>query len=143
VRTRFWIRFGRPAAMHEAIKTRNAPQPRGHYSQAVRMGNLLFVSGQLPLVQDGTLVSGTMAEQCAQALENVRAIVEAAGGTIAEIVQCTIYVSDITHWTEVDGIYGAFFAEVPVLPARAVVPVKEMHYGAQIEIQAVAFLRRA
>jgi len=73
---------------------------------------------------------------------NVRAIVEAAGGTIAEIVQCTIYVSDITHWTEVDGIYGAFFAEVPVLPARAVVPVKEMHYGAQIEIQAVAFLRR-
>jgi len=128
--------------MQESIKTNNATQPRGAYSQAVRIGSFLFVSGQLPLGQDGTLVNGSTAEQCSQALENVRAIVEAAGGTIAEIVQCTIYVSDIAHWTEVDGIYGAFFAEVPVLPARAVVPVKEMHYGAQIEIQAVAFLRR-
>jgi 2-iminobutanoate/2-iminopropanoate deaminase len=84
-----------------------------------------------------------MAEECAQALENIRAIVEAAEGTIADIVQCTIYISDIAHWAEVDGIYGAFFADVPVLPARAVVPVKEMHYGAHIEIQAVAFLNRA
>lgn len=128
--------------MHEAIETRNAPEPRGHYSQAVRMGNLLFISGQLPFVRDGKLVNGTMAEECAQALENVRAIVEAAEGTIADIVQCTIYVSDIAHWAEVDGIYGAFFADVPVLPARAVVPVKELHYGAHIEIQAIAVLFR-
>jgi 2-iminobutanoate/2-iminopropanoate deaminase len=139
----FWIRFGSPNPMHEAIETRNAPEPRGHYSQAVRMGSFLFVSGQLPLVRDGKLIDGTVAEECAQALENVRAIVEAADGTIADIVQCTIYVSDISHWTEVDGIYGAFFAEVPVLPARAVVPVKDLHYGAHIEIQAIAVLNRA
>ena len=55
---------------------------------------------------------------------------------------CTIYVSDISHWPEVDGIYGAFFADVPVLPARAVVPIKELHYGAHIEIQAIAVLFR-
>jgi len=84
-----------------------------------------------------------MAQEATQALENMRAIVEAAEGTIADIVQCTIYISDIAQWAEVDGIYGAFFREVPVLPARTVVPVKEMHFGARIVIQAIAFLNRA
>jgi 2-iminobutanoate/2-iminopropanoate deaminase len=129
--------------MHEAIKTTSAPVPGGHYSQAVRIGNLLFVSGQLPIDRNGNVVKGTMIEETIQALANIRAIVEAAGGTIADVVQCTIYISDIAGWAEVNGIYGAFFSEVPVLPARAVVPVKEMHYGAHIEIQAVAFLNRA
>ncbi len=129
--------------MHEAIQTASAPQPRGHYSQAVRIGNFLFVSGQLPLDRDGNVVKGTMAEEATQALENIRAIVEAAEGTIADIVQCTIYISDIEQWAEINGIYGAFFAGVRVLPARAVVPVKEMHFGARIEIQAIAVLHRA
>jgi 2-iminobutanoate/2-iminopropanoate deaminase len=129
--------------MHEAIQTASGPQPRGHYSQAVRIGNFLFVSGQLPIDRDGNVVTGTMAEQATQALENIRAIVEAGEGTIADIVQCTIYISDIAHWAEVNDIYGAFFREVPVLPARAVVPVKEMPCGSQIEIQAIAFLNRS
>jgi 2-iminobutanoate/2-iminopropanoate deaminase len=126
--------------MHEAIKTRNAPEPGGHYSQAVRMGNFLFVSGQLPLARDGQMINGTIAEECAQALENIRAIVEAAEATVGDIVQCTVYITDIAHWAEVDGIYGTFFAEVQVLPARAVVPVKELHYDARIEIHAIAFV---
>jgi 2-iminobutanoate/2-iminopropanoate deaminase len=129
--------------VHEAIKTASAPLPSGHYSQAVRVGSLLFVSGQLPINPDGNVVSGTIAEEVVQVLENIRAIVEAAEGTIADIVQCTIYVSDLVHWAEVNAIYGTFFSEVPVLPARAVVPVKEIHGGAHIEIQAVAFLNRA
>jgi 2-iminobutanoate/2-iminopropanoate deaminase len=126
--------------MPEAINTTSAPQPRGHYSQAVRAGNFLFVSGQLPLDRNGIVVKGTVSDEAAQALENVRAIVESAEGTIADIVQCTIYISDIAEWAEVNSVYGVFFSKVPVLPARAVVPVKEMHYGAHIEIQAVAFL---
>jgi 2-iminobutanoate/2-iminopropanoate deaminase len=138
----FRIRFGPPIPVHEAIKTESAAQPRGHYSQAVRMGNFLFVSGQLPFDRSGNLIKGSLAEEAAQALENIRAIVEAAEGMIADIVQCTIYVSEISHWAEVDGIYGAFFADVPVLPARAIVPVKELHYGAHIEIQAIAVLFR-
>ncbi len=109
----------------------------------MRIGSFLFVSGQLPIDRDGNVVSGSMAQETAQALDNVRAIVEAAAGTIADIVQCTIYISDMAYWAEVNGIYGAFFSEVSVLPARAVVPVKEMHYGAHIEIQAIAFLNRA
>jgi 2-iminobutanoate/2-iminopropanoate deaminase len=128
--------------MHEAIQTASAPQPRGHYSQAVRVGSFLFISGQLPIDRDGNAVKGTVAQEAAQTLENIRAILEAAGGTIADIVQCTIYISDIAQWAEVNGTYGAFFSEVPVLPARAVVPVKEMHYGAHTEIQAIAFLNR-
>jgi 2-iminobutanoate/2-iminopropanoate deaminase len=126
--------------MHEAIKTRNAPAPGGHYSQAVRMGNFLFVSGQLPLVRDGQMINGTIAEECAQALENIRAIVEAAEANVRDIVQCTIYITDMAHWAEVDAAYGVFFSGVPVLPARAVVPVKELHYDARIEIQAIALV---
>lgn len=129
--------------MAEAIGTKDAPQPKGHYSQAVRIGNLLFISGQLPLTADGhQVVAGGIREETEQVLANIRAIVEAAEGTIADIVQCTIYVSDIAHWSEVNAIYGTFFGKVPVLPARAVVPVKEMHYGARIEIQAIAFLKQ-
>jgi 2-iminobutanoate/2-iminopropanoate deaminase len=128
--------------MHEVIKTASAPLPRGHYSQAVRIGSFLFISGQLPIDRHGNVVKGTIAEEAAQVLDNVRAIVEAAEGTVADIVQCTIYISEIAHWTEVNDIYGAFFADVPVLPARAVVPVTEMHFGARIEIQAIAFVNR-
>ena len=126
------------SVMH--VQTKLAPQPKGKYSQAVRVGDLLFISGQLPLDSEGHLVSGTIGNQAKQALSNVQAILEAAGGTQAQLVQCTIYISDITHWAEVDKVYGTFMAGVPVLPARAVVPVKEMHYGAHIEIQAIASL---
>jgi 2-iminobutanoate/2-iminopropanoate deaminase len=128
--------------MSEAIKTASAPEPLGAYSQAVQTGSLLFVSGQLPIDRDGNFVKGTLAEEAMQALENVRAIVEAAEGTIADIVQCTIHISGLSHWAEVEAVYGDFFSVVPVLPARAVVPVKEMRDGAHIEIQAIAFLNR-
>src|SRR5216684_2955677 len=100
------------------IQTRSATLPKGNYSQAVRVGDLLFISGQLPLDSDGHLVSGTVATQTERALSNIRAILEAAGGTMAHMVQCTIYISDITHWAEVDMVYGTFMAGVPVLPAR-------------------------
>lgn len=126
--------------MKRAIRTDSAPRPKGHYSQAVGTENLLFISGQLPLDPSGALVRGTVGDETLRVLANVRAIVEAGGGTIADIVQCTIYISDIKDWTEVNDVYGAFFAEVPVLPARAVVPVKELHGGACIEIQAIAAL---
>jgi 2-iminobutanoate/2-iminopropanoate deaminase len=128
--------------MPEAIRTTSAPVPRGHYSQAVRIGNFLYISGQLPVNPNGNVVNGAMSEEATQALENIKAIVEAAEGTIADIVQCTIYISDIARWAEVDGIYGAFFSQVPVPPTRTMKPVKEMHYGARIGIQAIAFLSR-
>jgi 2-iminobutanoate/2-iminopropanoate deaminase len=124
--------------MSEAIQTQSAPTPQGHYSQAVRVGTLLFISGQLPLDREGRMVSGTIVDQARQTLSNVRGIVEAAGGTMANLVQCTIYISEISHWGDVNDVYGGFFAGVSVLPARAIVPVNEMHHGVHIEIQAIA-----
>jgi 2-iminobutanoate/2-iminopropanoate deaminase len=124
--------------MPEAIQTQSAPIPQGHYSQAVRVGSLVFISGQLPLDREGRLVGGTIADEARRALSNVRAVVEAAGGNIASRVQCTIYISEITHWAEVDAVCGTFFSGISVLPARAIVPVKEMHHGARVEIQAIA-----
>jgi enamine deaminase RidA (YjgF/YER057c/UK114 family) len=84
--------------MAEAIETAAAPRPRGHYSQTVRIGSFVFVSGQLRIDRDGNVVKGTTGQEAAQALENIRAIVEAAEGTIGDVVQCRIYISDIAHW---------------------------------------------
>jgi 2-iminobutanoate/2-iminopropanoate deaminase len=123
-----------------AIHTLSAPAPRGCYSQAVRAGDLLFISGQLPLDMHGRKVTGTIRDEANQALLNLRAIVEASGGTMASVVQCTIYISEISLWGEVNDVYASFFADVPVLPARAIVPVQEMNYGSRIEIQGMAVL---
>jgi len=104
----------------------------------VRAGGFVFVSGQLPVQLDGKMVEGDFTKEVQQTLANVRAIVEAAGGTLADIVQCTLYISDSSLWLEANEAYGRFFQGVPILPARAVVPVKEMHNRARIEIQAIA-----
>ncbi len=82
-----------------AIQTKSAPLPKGNYSQAVRIGDLLFISGQLPLDSGGRLVSRTVAAQAQQALSNIRAILEAAGGTIAHLVQCTMTSLTGRKWT--------------------------------------------
>jgi 2-iminobutanoate/2-iminopropanoate deaminase len=91
--------------MSEAIKTTSAPQPGGHHSQGVRAGRFLFVSGQLPISHDGSFVKGTVAEETAQTLENIRAIVEATDGAIADIMQCTICICRMDDWTEVCTLY--------------------------------------
>jgi 2-iminobutanoate/2-iminopropanoate deaminase len=99
----------------------------------VRIGDFQFISGQLPLDPDRHMVSGTIADKAKQALTNVGAIVEAACGTISAFVRCTVYISDVGHWAEVDKIYPAFLFGVRGLPARVVVPVKKLNHGAQIE----------
>lgn len=129
--------------MPEPILTSAAPAPGGYYSQAVRASGFLFISGQLPLDLQGKLKGQTIGEQTAVCLANVEAILRAAGGTLRHLVQVTVYVSDITHWPEVDRVYRDRLEGVPFPPARAVVPVKELHYGALIEIQAVAVLTEA
>lgn len=126
--------------MHEAISTDSAPPPAGFYSQAVRAGDTLFIAGQLPLDARGNMVEGDVSRQAAQTLRNIQAILKAAGGDLDNLVQVTIYVSDIELWPEVNAVYQELLEDVHVPPARAVVPVRELHYGAKIEIQAVAYL---
>ena len=101
---------------------------------------MLFISGQLPFDLQRHVVGHTPGQQTRQTLKNVLAIVEAAGGNLSDLVQVTIYISDIDYWSEVNQVYVEFFSGVEIKPARAMVPVKELHSGAQVEIQAVAYL---
>ena len=121
------------------IDTKDAPSPGGHYAQGVSHGGFLFVSGQLPIdARTKEKKTGAIEEQTQQVLDNVLAIVVAAGGDKSHIVKTTVYVSDIELWERVNEVYAEFFGLYR--PARAIVPVKELHHGFQIEIEAVAAL---
>ncbi len=120
----------------KSIETPNAPLPAGHYSQAMVWNNLIFVAGQLPLKPNKEKVLGSIEEQTEQTLENVKAVVEAAGSDLNHVLKVTVYISDISLWDGVNKVYTKFFGEHK--PARAIVPVKDLHYGFLIEIEAIA-----
>lgn len=121
------------------VQIQGAPRPAGHYSQAVEHNGFVFVAGQLPIVPGQTEHRpGSVAEQTEQTLRNVAAILEAAGSSLDRVVSMTIYVSDIEHWGEVNAAYARIMGAHR--PARAVVPVKDLHYGYALEIQCVAAL---
>lgn len=124
----------------KTIETPHAPHPAGHYSQAVVHGGLVFVAGQLPIdpASPGR-PAGDVEEQTERALRNVEAILEAAGSGLERMVSVTVYVSDISLWPRVNAAYARLLG--PHRPARAVVPVKELHHGYLVEVQAVAALR--
>lgn len=118
------------------IITPNAPGAIGPYSQGVTLGDLVFVSGQTPLKPDGSLVSGTVAEQTEQCLKNVTAILLAAGLTPDRVVKTTVYMTDLGKFAEMNEVYAKHF-KAPY-PARATVQVSALPKGANVEIDAVA-----
>ena len=121
------------------ISTPNAPRPAGHYSQAIVHDNIVYVSGQLPIdPQTGEKCIGSIEEQTEQALKNLSEILKAAGSDINQVIKTTIYVSDIELWDRVNVVYSRFFGEHR--PARAVVPTRDLHFGFQIEIEAIAVI---
>jgi 2-iminobutanoate/2-iminopropanoate deaminase len=121
----------------QVISAPNAPQPAGHYSQAIVHGDTVYVSGQLAIdPQTGEKRIGSIEEQTEQALKNVAAILKAANSDVDRVLKTTLYISDIELWGRVNEVYARFFGEHR--PARAVVPTKELHYGFQIEIEAIA-----
>lgn len=126
--------------MHlEKVFTDNAPKPAGHYSQAIKAGNLLFVSGQLPVVpgsSDRTV--GSIEEQARQALKNLKAVLEASGSGVGKVVKTTVYISDIKLWDAVNTVYAEFFGSHK--PARSIVPSRELHFGYQLEVEAIAVI---
>ena len=133
------MRLGRYCTM-KIIQTPNAPKPAGHYSQAVVHNDLIYVAGQLAIDPiTGEKKTGSIEDQTKQALENIKAIVEAAGSDINHVIKTTVYISDISLWSRVNVTYAEFFGEHR--PARAVVPTKELHYGLLVEIEAVAALK--
>lgn len=122
--------------MIQLISTPKAAQPGGHYSQAVVYKDLIFVSGQLPITAEGEKITGDISAQTHQVLRNVKAILEEAGGSLFSVLKSTVYVSDISMWTEVNEIYSTYFQDHR--PARAVVPSRDLHHGFLIEMEVVA-----
>lgn len=121
-----------------SLVTEEAPQAIGPYSQAVRAGNLLFVSGQIPLPPDGGPMPESFADQARQALSNVAAIVRAAGAELTAVAKVNVYLVDLGQFQVFNEIYADFFGDHR--PARAVVQVAALPRGAQVEVEAVAVL---
>ena len=123
---------------HEVVKTDQAPLAIGPYSQAVISGNLLFCSGQIPLLPNGTLVATSIKEQARQVLDNLTAVVLAGGSTLDRVVKTTIYLMELNDFSAVNEIYAEFFQEP--FPARATVQVAGLPKGVLIEIDAICAL---
>ena len=123
--------------MNQTIHTDNAPAAIGPYSQAVKTGNLVFVSGQLPIdPATGAFAGQDIASQTRQSLKNVSAILEAAGYTCADVVKSTVLLADIADFAAMNAVYAEFFREN--CPARAAFAVKDLPTGALVEIEVVA-----
>lgn len=122
----------------ESIATPEAPAAIGPYSQAIRAGDLLFVSGQIPLDEAGVLVPGGIEEQTTRVMQNLEAILRAAGAGLPNVVKTTIYLCDLADFAAVNAIYAQSFPAEP--PARATVQVAALPRGARVEIEAVAYL---
>lgn len=123
---------------HQVISTPKAPAAIGPYSQAVRAGSLLFTSGQIPLTPEGELVRGDVRAQTRQVFANLRAILEAAGASFADVVKVTVYLADMNDFAAVNEVYEEIMG--PHKPARSTVQVARLPRDAAVEIECVAVL---
>lgn len=123
---------------HQIILTDQAPAPIGPYSQAVRAGNTVYVSGQIPLDAQGQLVGdGDVAAQTHQVLKNLTAVLAAAGLGLPDVVKCSIFVKDLGNFATINQIYGSYFADATA-PARETVEVARLPRDVQVEISCIA-----
>ena len=121
----------------KVISTKKAPAAIGPYSQAIQVGNLVYTSGQIPIdPATGTFIEGGIKEQTRQSLTNVRAILEEAGLSMANVVKTTVFIADMADFADMNAVYAEFFAEP--YPARSAVAVKSLPKGALVEIEVVA-----
>lgn len=127
------------APVHAALYTENAPEPIGPYSQAVRCGDYLFMSGQIGLDPATGNLSGTADGEARQAMENLRAVLAEGGLDFPDVVQTRIYVTDLADFDAVNAVYGEYLQEP--YPARATVQVAGLPKGARVEIEMIAKVR--
>ena len=121
----------------KAISTKKAPAAIGPYSQAIRVGNLVYTSGQIPIdPATGAFVEGGIKEQTRQSLTNVKAILEEAGTSLAHVVKTTVFMADMADFADMNSVYAEFFAKP--YPARSAVAVKTLPKGALVEIEVIA-----
>ena len=123
----------------KSIVTDEAPAPAGHYAQGISAGGMVYISGQLPLRPDRTPSSDMSFEgQARQALENLLAVLRAAGGESRDLVRVTAYIVGVEHWPRFNAVYAELMGDAR--PARTVVPVPELHYGYLVEVDGVALI---
>lgn len=133
--------------MKRIIATPEAPPAIGPYAQAVKVNDMVFVSGQIPLnPKTAQIVPGGLVEQTEQVLTNIRAILEEADATLDDVVKVTIYLTDLSRFDEVNRVYEMFFPSsegtTNLLPARATVEVSKLPRGAEVEMDAIAVISR-
>ncbi len=125
--------------MKEIISTENAPGAIGPYSQAVRTGNMIFCSGQIPIdMATGEFVSNDIAEQTRQVLKNLSAVLKAAGANLNHVVKTTVFLADMNEFTAMNEIYAEFFSDNK--PARATVQAARLPRDARVEIDCIAVI---
>lgn len=118
------------------ILTDKAPKPIGPYSQAIKVGNTLYVAGQVGFTVEGKLDTSSVENECRQAINNVKAIVEAAGMNMQQVAKATLYVKDLKNFAKINEVYGTYFPNNP--PARETVQVVALPKGANFEISVIA-----
>ena len=123
--------------MRQAVSTPSAPQAIGPYSQGVRAGSLLFVSGQVPIdPATGNIIEGDIAAQTHRVFQNIREILKAGGASFDHVVRTTVFLADMNDFTAMNEVYAAFFAEP--FPARSTIQAARLPRDARIEIDAIA-----
>jgi 2-iminobutanoate/2-iminopropanoate deaminase len=132
-------RQSRLTSMRQAVSTSSAPQAIGPYSQAIRAGNLLFLSGQVPLdPATGPMVTGDIADQTRRIFQNLGAILEAAGASFDHVVRTTVYLADMGDFAAMNEVYGTYFS-TPA-PARSTIQAARLPKDARVEIDLIAVL---
>lgn len=126
----------------QAVSTKDAPAAIGPYSQAIRIGNFLYTSGQVALdPASGAVVSGGVTEQTARAIENLKAVLTAAGASLAQVVKTTVFLKNMGDFAAMNEVYGRYFAGDGVVPpARSTVEVARLPKDALVEIEVIAYL---
>jgi len=123
--------------MKQQIKTDKAPQAIGPYSQGILTQNFLFVSGQIPInPATGEMVTGSIKEQTRQVLENLKAVLEAAGSSLSQVVKTTVFLQDMNDFSQMNEVYANYFE--PPYPARSTIQVGRLPRDARLEIEAIA-----
>jgi len=124
----------------EIISTDKSPKAIGPYSQAIKIGNFLFTSGQLPIDPNtGDLVTNDIQKETLQVLENLKAVVEEAGATLDQVVKTTVFIKDMNQFASINEVYAKFFPENP--PARSCVEVARLPKDVNVEIEAIVALK--
>ncbi|MFB7639733.1 RidA family protein [Peribacillus butanolivorans] len=125
--------------LKETIITKEAPKAIGPYSQAIKVGNVVYTSGQLPIYPETGEMPDNIEEQTRVSLENLKKVVEAAGASLQQVIKTTVFLSDMSHFAAMNHVYGEFFTDN--YPARSAIEVARLPKDAMIEIEAIAMIK--